>query len=232
MALRCLALLLVATALGGCASGPRADAPSAAATFVVQASDYAQAFEVAQTELRRRLFELERVDAQAGVILSRPKTGAGVLAPWTLAPSSRLVEDTLNAQSRTVEIQFEAAETVAQPPDGVPDALANPDLPLPPGRARGSVVVSVRVLISRRVSPTRRLEPSAIRYSNPTIKPELFQRGLGTVYDAPRDLDAKASASLAEAIERRLLENLGRRDAQRGAPDQGRPGAHAQLAVQ
>lgn len=232
MALRCLVLMLIATCLVGCAGRPRVDGPPAAATFVVQADDYAQAFEIAQTELRRRFFELERVDAQAGVILSRPKTGAGVLAPWTLAPSSRLAEDTLNAQSRTVEVRFEAAETIAQPPDGVPDALANPDPPLPPGRARGSVVVSVRVLISRRVSPTRRLEPSAIRYSGRTVKPELFQRGLDTVYDAPRDLDAKASANLAVSIERRLLESLGRRDAQGGATDQSGPGAHAQLAVQ
>lgn len=235
MVLRCFVLLLVVTGLtglAGCASGPRADGPPAAATFVVSADDYAQAFEVAQAELHRRFFELERVDAYTGVILSRPKTGAGVLAPWTLAPSSRLAEDTLNAQSRTVEIRFEAAETVARPPDGVPDALANPDPPLPPGRAQGSVVVSVRVLISRRVSPTRRLEPSAIRYSSPTIKPDLFRRGLETVYDAPRDLDAKASANLAASIERRLLERLGRRDAKRGAPDQRGPGVHAQLAVQ
>lgn len=232
MALRCLVLTLIATLLVGCANRSRVDGPPAAATFVVQADAYARAFEVAQAELRRQFFELERVDAYAGIILSRPKTGAGVLAPWTLAPSSRLAEDTLNAQSRTVEIRFEAAETVAQPPDGVPDALANPDPPLPPGRAQGTVVVSVRVLISRRVSPTRRLEPSAIRYSGSTIKPELFQRRLGTVYDAPRDLDAKASANLANAIERRLRDSLGRRDAQGGATDQGGPGAHAQLAVQ
>jgi|GEM_PF-472671 len=232
MAYRCLVLMLLVTCLVGCASRPRVDAPPAAATFVVSADNYTDAFEAAQAEIRRRLFELERVDAQAGVILSRPKTGAGVLAPWSLAPSSRLAEDTLNAQSRTVEVRFEAAETIAQPPDGIADALAAPDLPIPPGRAKGSVVVSVRVLISRRVTPTRRLEPTAIRYSSSTIKPDLFQRGLGTVYDAQRDLDAKASTNLAASIERRLLERLGRRHAQRGAPDQGGPGVHAQFAVQ
>lgn len=232
MALRCLLLTIIATCLVGCASRPRVDPPPAAATFVISADDYSEAFEAAQAEVLRRFFELERVDAQAGVILSRPKTGAGVLAPWTLAPSSRLAEDTLNAQSRTVEVRFEAAETIARSPGGMADALANPDLPISPGRAQSAVVVSVRVLISRRVSPTRRLEPTAIRYSGSTIKPELFQRGLGTVYAAPLDLDAKASANLAASIERRLHDRLGRRDAQGGAPHQGGPGMHAQLAVQ
>jgi hypothetical protein len=232
MATRCLVLALIATCLAGCASRPRVDGPPAAAAFVVQADDYAAAFEVAQAEVLRRFFELERVDAQAGVILSRPKTGAGVLAPWTLAPSSRLMEDTLNAQTRTIEVRFEAAENVGRPPTGVPDALADPDPPVSPARAQASVVVSVRVLVSRRVSPTRRLEPSAIRFSGQSIKPELFQRGLSTIYHVPRDLDAKASASLAGAIERRLFERLGRRDAHGGAPDQGGPGVHAKLAVQ
>ncbi len=232
MATRCLMLAIIATCLVGCTSKPRVDGPPAAATFVVSADEYTAVFHVAEAEVRRRFFELERVDAQAGVILSRPKTGAGILAPWTLAPSSRLLEDTLNAQSRTIEVRFEAAENVNRTPTGVPDTLADPDPPVSPGRAESSVVVSVRVLISRRVTPTRRLEPSAIRFSSQTVKPDLFQRRLSTTYDAPRDLDAKASSSLAEAIERRLLEDIGRRDAQGGAADQSGAGVHAKLAVQ
>lgn len=209
MPLRALAIPILATVLGGwlggCATAPT-PAPLAAATFVVQAEDYPAAFEAAKAELADRRFELERVDARAGVILSRPRTGAGVLTPWKLRSGGRLAEDTLNAQTRTVEVRFEPAEELDTPPTGVADALASPRPPLPPGQARGSVVVSVRVLISRRVTPTRRLEPTAIRSSSASGNPKLFRRGLGTTYNAPRDLDAQAATALSRSIRRRLAD--------------------------
>jgi hypothetical protein len=233
MAQRCLLIILLAACLAGCARRDRVDAPPpAAASFVVAAEDYDAAFEVAQAELRRRLFELERVDAQAGVILTRPEAGAGLLTPWTIDRGGRLIEDTLNAQSRTVEVRFEPAESLARPPRGTPSALADPDLPTSPRRAEGSVVVSVRVLVSRRVTPTRRLEPTAIAMSSTPAAPRLSQRNLGGVYDLPRDLDAAASARFARAMDRRLREHLGRRDAGGDAADQGATGTHAKLAVQ
>lgn len=232
MAQRCLLLIMIAACLVGCARRDRVAAPPASASFVVAAGDYEAAFEVAQAELRRRLFELERVDAQAGVILTRPEGGAGLLAPWTIGRGGRVVEDTLNAQSRTVEVRFESAESIARPPRGTPASLASPDLPPPPALAEGSVVVTVRVLVSRRVTPTRRLDPTAINLSATPVDPLLYQRGLALVYDAPRDLDAAASARFARALDQRLRARLGRGDAHGDATDQGGPRPHAQLAVQ
>ena len=247
-----LALILAGVVLvyqAGCSgrpasARPSATMPAAATTFVIAADDYERAFEVARVELVRRRFDLERVDAQAGVLLTRPENGAGLLAPWTLGPGAQPLEDTLNAQSRTVEIRFEAAEAAAAAPQGRGAALADPRLPVPPGRAAESVIVTVRVLISRRVTPTRRLDPSGIRYSLNASKPELFRRGLGTQYWAPQDLDPPASRQIARVIERRLgladgradgpSDGLvaGRRDTVDRPADEGGAALDPQLSVQ
>lgn len=230
-------LILLALCLVGCAGGrPRTVAPGsfepAAATFSVRAEDYGAAFEAARTELLRRRFDLERVDAQAGVLLTRPETGAGLLAPWTMGLGTRPLEDTLNAHSRTVEIRFEAAETATAPPRGTTGVLADPGLPVPPGRAAETVIVSVRVLVSRRVTPNRRLDPSGIRYSLNSVEPDLFQRGLGTTFHAPSDLDPAASRQIARIIERSLRDDPGRRDSLGRAADERGPALDPQLAVQ
>ena len=201
--LRVLAILLLACCLGGCASN-RASTKPAAATFVVEADDYEHAFEAAKGVLLDRHYELERVDARAGIILTRPRTGAGLLTPWKIGPGSRLGEDTVNAQGRVVEVRFEPAAETERPPGGVPDALASPRPAVPPSAAEGAIVVSVRVLMERRVSPTRRLDPTAIQAASIPFDPALARRGLGMTYYAPHDLDADASASLAKSMQRRL----------------------------
>lgn len=229
-----LVMLLCVFLGGGCATGrpkPAADPSAGTSRFVIAAPDYARAFETARVELLRLRYEIDRADAQAGVIQTLPTTGAGLLAPWTIGPGTRLAEDTLNAQGRLVEVRFEPAELLDQPPQGRA-ALSDADMPVGPLRATGPIVVSVRVLVLRRVTPTRRLEPSAIRLSSNPIKPELFQRGLAGQFHAPTDLDANAARALAGSIERRLLERAGGRDADGGAPDQGGPGVSAQLPVQ
>ena len=178
--------------------------PPAAATRAVPVEDYAGVFQAARDELTRRRFEIERVDARSGVIVTEPKTGAGLLAPWTLAPGARIAEDTLNAQSRVIEVRFEAAEAAIQAPRGVQAPLADPQPTLPPGQAAETVLVSVRVLILRRVSPNRRLDSSGIRYSVDSTNPALSRRGLGTRFDAPKDLDERAAAQVARSIQVRF----------------------------
>lgn len=200
---RVLAILLLASCLGGCAASRPSTKP-AAATFVVDASDYEQAFEAAKGVLLDRQYELERVDARAGILLTQPRTGAGLLTPWKIGPGSRLGEDTVNAQARVVEIRFEPAAETERAPGGVPDALANPRSPVPPSAAEGVIIVSVRVLMERRVSPTRRLDPTAVQAASVSFDPGLARRGLSMTYYAPHDLDEDASAALAKSLQRRL----------------------------
>lgn len=236
MIARCTVLLVIASCLIGCANRAATVGPPAAASFTIPVDDYAQAFATARGELKRRRFEVERVDASAGIILSQPKTGAGLLAPWTLAPGARIGEDTLNAQSRIVEVRFEAAESIVRAPIGVRAALAEPPAETSPANAAETVVVSVRVLITRRVSPTRRLDSSAIRYSLDAFDPSLFQRGLATSFEAPMDLDERAASQLARSIQRRLSERTtapsGRAHTDGGTAHQRGAAADAQLAMQ
>ncbi|MEQ8843941.1 MAG: hypothetical protein RIB58_03725 [Phycisphaerales bacterium] len=221
-----LSLLVCLLGLGGCVQPGRGDVKPAAARFVVPVEAYATVFEAAGDELTRRRFEVDRVDARSGVIRSLPKSGAGLLAPWTLPPGARVVEDTFNAQSRVVEIRFEAAEAGVVSPSGVASPLADPGLPLLPAQAAESVVVSVRVLVSRRVTPTRRLDSTAIRSSTNSVDPSLFRRGLGTRFEAPQDLDADAASQIARGIARRVGvaistgQDSGRRDRGGGAGDE------------
>ena len=123
MLARLAVLLAFVALLTGCAQSRQSPATPAAATFTIPVADYASLFETARDELTRRRFEIERVDARSGIIVTQPKTGAGLLAPWTLAPGARIGEDTLNSQSRIIEIRFEAAEAAIQAPRGVPGFL-------------------------------------------------------------------------------------------------------------
>lgn len=199
-----LAAVLAGVCLaGGCAS--RTDRGDA--SFVIDAAEYRQAFTIARDVLRDHRYEPDRVDAQAGVITTAPREGAGLLAAWTIASASTAAEDTINPHRRTAEIRFEPAEDRSAPPEGAADALARPGLRRSPSEAEGPVVVSVRVLVSRRVRPTRRLETSAIGYSSTSTNSELFRRGLGTSYDAPRSLDGRAARVLARAIRDRLVDS-------------------------
>lgn len=229
-----LALVLPSWIGAGCASRPptpRADPKPGTSRIVIPAADYAQAFEAARLELVRLRYTIDRADAQAGIIQTMPASGAGLLAPWTMGPGARVVEDTLNRQGRLVEVRFEPAQTLDRAPQG-PAALANPDAPAGPLQAQGSIVVSVRVLVLRRVTPTRRLEPSAIRLSTNPIKPELFVRGLSGQFHAPTDLDPDAARTLAGNLEKRLLEATRRGHAHGRAPNQSGPAVDAQLPVQ
>lgn len=226
-----LAAILLAT-LPGCTASRRAEMPPASAGFSVPAGAYRQAFQAARQALLDRQYELDRVDAAAGIIRTRPRQTPGLLAPWTLDAGARVVQDTLNAQSRCVEVRFESAEAQATLPSGRPMPLAQPILPPGPARASQVVHVSVRVFVLRRERPTRRLETAAIGASTNPTDPALFRRGLGTVSVVPVDVDASASAALARAIEDRLGQALGGRDADGGAADQRRPGSHPKLAVQ
>jgi len=62
-------------ALSGCA------APDLPTDLEVAAGDYPAAFEAAKAALRDYRFDLERVDARAGVISTAKKETAGLLTP-------------------------------------------------------------------------------------------------------------------------------------------------------
>ncbi len=97
--------VLAALALGGCrVSGPT--------STTVEASRYGEAFDVVRDTLRERGFELERVDARAGVITTRPQNSSGFFTPWVT--SERRLRDevasSIHRQRRVVEVRFRGGE--------------------------------------------------------------------------------------------------------------------------
>ncbi len=164
--LRPLTLIAIATFLAGCAS--RQPMP---ATFHVPAGQYADAFDAARDRLRSMRFELDRVDARAGVITTRPKHSAGFASPWDREQSTftQEWEDLANEQYRTVRILFQPAQpTHAEPSPGE-------STPAPPVPARstaadlrsftGDLAGTVVVVIERKSRPLWRIDPTGVRLS-------------------------------------------------------------------
>src|SRR5262245_24222130 len=97
-------VLLLLLLLPGCAArGPT--------TFTVPAGEYAKAFDSARDILRGHRFELERIDAQGGVITTQPKSTVGLATPWDREQSTlhQEFDDLFNQQRRVVRITFEPA---------------------------------------------------------------------------------------------------------------------------
>lgn len=151
----------------GCVGG------SSEPTFSVSGTDYPRAFDAARETLLQAGFDLERVDAGEGIITTAPRGSAGLLSPWDTQQSSLAdeVDDFVNDQRRRVRIEFlpltDGNEDEGLPP-GVPVAVAPLD--------GDEIEARVRVVIERRLTPGRTIEPVSIRRSNRFIDPTLGAR--------------------------------------------------------
>lgn len=165
----------------GCASSP---GPSA---FQVSDDQYARVFDATRDELTRMGFDLERIDAQAGVIETRPKQTAGIATPWDTEQTTlgQEWEDFTNDQRRVVRVTFDAAQ--AQPADSQPA-----------GRE-----VSVEVTVYRLRVPGQRIETEAIRLSRRSIDELELASGRAGFYLTPIGRDTRLESRLAAGIEKR-----------------------------
>ncbi len=168
--------------LGGCAS----DGPS---TFQVASGQYEHAFDVARDELARARFELDRVDARAGIITTKPKTTAGLATPWDgeSVTLEQKTEDMLNAQQRRVRITFEPASGASARGD---------DLRL----SEQPMVAHVEVAIDRVRLPGWELDATALRYSGHTQNKQYVDRGLWPRYEVPFSQDDDSARKLAGRV--------------------------------
>src|SRR5690606_38676825 len=114
--------------------------------------EYAAAFNAARDVLRDARFEIDRVDARAGVITTVPKT-----TTW------RDLEDVLNRHGRRVRVSFDPAGEAAEP-DTIRDLLTEEP---------GELVMRVRVVVEREQRPGWRLESSAAHLSTRAGDPAL-----------------------------------------------------------
>ena len=190
-------LALVPIALAAC-SAPR----DAADRFVIGGAEYDRAFETSRRVLREQRYDLERVDARAGVLTTAPKSTGGLATPWDMEQTSldSELEDLANEQRRRVRITF----APVRDPDEGDDPLG---APIPDVRlVEGPIEVQVSVFLERVRFPGWRLNTALIDLSSTTRDPAMVERGI-----EPRNVqtirrDDELARRLADTIKTRLEE--------------------------
>lgn len=187
-------LLLASTALvAGCASTP------APRQFTISdAAAYEAAFAAAKETLVHSGFDLDRVDARAGVITTLPHRTAGLATPWDRDQSSlsQEWEDFVNLHQRTVRVTFEPA------PAAIDDALP-PDPVAGIDPSTGSLRFRVSAVVERVRIPGWRVEADAVALSTYATDPSLAARGMSPRHIVPLERDTALEDRLAAEIARR-----------------------------
>lgn len=161
------------SALVGCSKS----APPSA--FSINSASYAQTFDAAREVLRRYHFELDRVDASAGVITTSPSSSAGFATPW-IDHTDMVgggIESTINDERRIASVLFTESAT---------------------GSATHDVKVFVRV--QRVYRPGRRPDATGVRLGSFATDPRLVESGEQPWYAADVRDDDRLAARIAEDI--------------------------------
>lgn len=196
-----LTLACVAVApLSGCASSEPTE------ELAVAATDYDAAFVAVREVLRDYRFDIDRVDARAGVISTTPKSTAGFATPWDGEQQTlgQEWEDLTNRQQRTVRVIFEPGSARLGRETGPTPQSA-------PGPARADIRtldepigIRVEVIVDRINRPHFRGETENLRSSTYAREPALRARDMQPNYAVPRDRDRLFEQTLLGAIERKL----------------------------
>lgn len=189
-----LALMMLGTGCADLGTGP--------AEITVPAGAYSRVFDATRAVLADARFDLERVDAAAGVISTRPKGTGGLATPWDFEQSTlgQEFEDALNLHVRRVRVTFEPPS----PPEDVPRGQAATGPLIPDLRdAAGPLSARVEVIVSRLHRPLWQLEPSAVGLSGFASDPALRARGMQPTYDVPFTHDERLARRLADEIRQR-----------------------------
>lgn len=183
-----LPILLALHLIAGCSSAIKRDSK-----VKVGGGRYSAAFDAARESLIARRFELDRVDARAGVITTKPKSTSGVATPWDTEQSNfdQEVEDLFNRQQRLVRITFEPVGAGDSPPE---------DLRTVPG----DLTARVEVVVERLHRPGWQIQPESVRFSSTAQDPAMGPRGMWPTYAVPFSQDPDFASRLAAEIERRL----------------------------
>ncbi len=172
--------------LPGCAT-PKSDG-----TFTVPAGAYGAAIDATRDALRDYRFDLDRVDAAAGVVTTAGKWSSGLATPWDAEQSSigQEWDDAMNRQQRRVRVTFASAHG-----EGADDL-----------RSLGAPLVGrVEVTVYRLHRQGWRLESESVGRSRRAFDPELG-RSQGSRYFVPIARDERLEARIADAVARRIAD--------------------------
>lgn len=176
---------LWAGCVGGCASEPGPQ------SFAVSPGGYAQAFQRAKDALRAHEFELDRVDARAGVITTKPRAWSGAATPWypyTSTPGDA-VEGLVHAERRVVEVRF------------VPEGGAATDPTVVDLRDESrNLSASVEVQVERVYRPLRRVDPTGVRLASFATDPALVEAGKQPLFVAAERKDERLAGRLVRSM--------------------------------
>jgi hypothetical protein len=178
----------------------------------VQAAEYERAVNIARDTLLEARFEIDRVDAAAGVITAHPRGTGGLLTPWDNQQTTlgQEVHDAANTHLRRVRITFEPAAIDRRDPGAGQAAADSPGGPSPAWidlRTAGlPITARVEVFIDRVRRPGVRLETESIRTSTLTLDPQLASRRMTPEYRTTVGRDELLAARLADRIRERLSE--------------------------
>ena len=187
----CVLCVSVVSFSGGCASrepGSR--------EFAIAPGSYPSAFDATREVLRQMDFELDRVDAVAGVITTKPHFSTGAFEPWDATQSSFKDEweDAMNMQARSVRVTFHPAEGITEETtEGTPADKA-------------ALVGSVWVTLYRNQRSGRRLDSEWVGASTFAYDPLMQQRHTST-YLVPIRRDEPLEARLAAKIRQELADS-------------------------
>jgi hypothetical protein len=185
-------LLSVAGVLFGPIAGCGAR-PSGSNRVMIPQGQYAMAFDATREALRDASYRLDRVDAQQGIITTRPKPARGLAAAWEGDQSSfqEELEDFAHRQQRIVRVLFVQAETV----DAAEPLQAT---------AEHDAVAIVEVGVERVMMPGLRPQSRAIGLTNITTDPTQAARGVGPGLAYSIRQDDALAGKLARAIAARM----------------------------
>lgn len=189
-------LLLAVACLGGqigCAHD------RAAVVFAFEADRYPATFDATRAAVESFRFTVDRSDARAGVMTTRPKSTGGLATPWDPEQSTLAQEwaDAINMHERVVRVTFAPGDP-AEPRLGVDQA------PFDLRTHAGTVTGRVEVFLYRRHRSGWRIETESIARSSRTVDPGERERGVGGLVSVPIGQDVELAERIAHAIQSRL----------------------------
>lgn len=199
----------------GIASWGCSTRPAGGVEFGVQAAEYERAIEAARDVLLEARFEIDRVDASAGVVTTLPKGTGGLLTPWDAEQTTMQQEwqDATSTHQRRVRVTFEpAAVDRRDPPAGQAAAdvagggVIGASRALDLRRSGVALTARVEVYVDRVRRVGTRLESESIRRSTWAVDPALVGRGMSPSYTTTVDRDDLLAARLVARIRERLGE--------------------------
>lgn len=189
--------------LVGCSSAPTQSGEGG--RFVVEPGAYESAFDASRDKLAGLGFDLERIDASAGVITTKPLASSGFGTPWDLQQMSMKSElaDLAHAQQRSVRISFTPESEVDRLPSdeaGLQIGGGVLGAPIAERSQTERLVGEVEVTIERLYQPYWRLSGVSVNHSSRAQDPTLRSRGMSRGFSVVTKRDSALERELASRI--------------------------------